>query len=546
MNLRLPFIILVIAFLPEDAEGQVLNNGAHIIMTPGANIVLHNISLVNNGQFDQTSGTVKFTGNLSQQIGGSNSPRFHTLQIARQFGYEVQLQTDIEINDRIHFVTGNLELSNHNIYLLGNAFLSNEEVTRRVKGQSGGFIQATAMLNAPAAANPGNLGAFISSPANLGTVTIRRGHVAQSGSAGGSSIHRYYDINPEFNSSLNATLGFYYFDAERNNLAEQHYVLFKQLALGYWSEQGYSFRDSSLNIVEKSGIQDFSVFTISEAGNGLGVGECENMQVFYQDNDGDGYGGSTQVMACFPPPGYVAAGADCDDNDPDVHPGAPELCHNQTDDDCDGLVNEQCPVLPVISINDVTVSEGAGEALLSISLSQAAASPVRVQYSTVDGTATSSGREKDFRAVGNSSVTIPAGSTSADIAITIYPDTLSEPEEYFSVVLARPVGAQLGAGTATVTIMDGGYTRIKTATEHSEWHATVVPNPSRGAFELRITGRPGLTVQLRLMDANGRLLNRWQHRLPGPLSFGENLLPGIYFIEISQDEERRLLKLIRQ
>ena len=56
---------------------------------------------------------------------------------------------------------------------------------------------------------------------------------------------------------------------------------------------------------------------------------------WYLDTDGDGFGnGSTVVPSCVQPPGYIADGSDCDDTNPDTHPGAPEVN--------DGLDN-QCP-----------------------------------------------------------------------------------------------------------------------------------------------------------------------------------------------------------
>ena len=44
--------------------------------------------------------------------------------------------------------------------------------------------------------------------------------------------------------------------------------------------------------------------------------------VFYRDLDGDTYGGTTTVVACSAPAGYVAIGGDCCDADARVNPGA--------------------------------------------------------------------------------------------------------------------------------------------------------------------------------------------------------------------------------
>jgi len=40
--------------------------------------------------------------------------------------------------------------------------------------------------------------------------------------------------------------------------------------------------------------------------------------------------------------GWTLCDGDCDDTNPDVHPGHKEICGNNIDDDCDGLVDEGC------------------------------------------------------------------------------------------------------------------------------------------------------------------------------------------------------------
>ena len=61
----------------------------------------------------------------------------------------------------------------------------------------------------------------------------------------------------------------------------------------------------------------------------------------WSDGDGDGFGASdTAAEVCALAEGQVDNGDDCDDDDPDVHPEAQELC-NEQDDDCDGLVDDE-------------------------------------------------------------------------------------------------------------------------------------------------------------------------------------------------------------
>ncbi len=66
----------------------------------------------------------------------------------------------------------------------------------------------------------------------------------------------------------------------------------------------------------------------------------------YSDKDGDGFGDVYSPL-WIPldvniPEGYVLNGEDCNDTDQYVHPGAAEICGDGTDQDCDGLVDENC------------------------------------------------------------------------------------------------------------------------------------------------------------------------------------------------------------
>ena len=67
--------------------------------------------------------------------------------------------------------------------------------------------------------------------------------------------------------------------------------------------------------------------------------------IYYRDQDGDGWGNSDiYIYSCFPVDGYVAQGGDCNDSDPEIHPGAEEICDGK-DNNCDGFIDEYWPEL---------------------------------------------------------------------------------------------------------------------------------------------------------------------------------------------------------
>ncbi len=73
--------------------------------------------------------------------------------------------------------------------------------------------------------------------------------------------------------------------------------------------------------------------------NGTVDDNATDATTWYADSDADGYGDPTISYArCSGLPGLVTDGTDCDDTDPNVHPGVTELC-NGVDDDCDGTVD---------------------------------------------------------------------------------------------------------------------------------------------------------------------------------------------------------------
>jgi len=108
---------------------------------------------------------------------------------------------------------------------------------------------------------------------------------------------------------------------------------------------------------------------------------------------------------------------------------------------------------PLISINDVTITEGdtgTADANFTVTLSAASPQDVSVRYATSAFTATSG---VDYQRTTNT-LLIPAGATSGTIIVKIIGDYEIEPDEGFAIVLSSPVHGGIADGIGVCTIVN--------------------------------------------------------------------------------------------
>lgn len=268
------FLIISILCVAGLAQAQLyVSANATLFLNDNAIVSLPNTDLVNYGTISApTNGKFVFKGNSNNQISGTSAPNFAEMEIAKTGTGLLTLDNDINVSDKIVFTSNLIELNNHIIDLGSTGYLEDESEESRITGINGGEVVCTAVLNAPVGANPGYLGAVITSSQNLGNTIIQRGHKSQVNSNNaGSSIHRYFDIFPASNTGLNATLRIYYFDAEKNGLDENDFDVFKSEDNLHWLNVGHDSRNTGANYVSKNGINSFSRWTLSTPTSALPV-----------------------------------------------------------------------------------------------------------------------------------------------------------------------------------------------------------------------------------------------------------------------------------
>ncbi len=247
------------------------------IVTPGTNVnvsgtmVLDNTDLINNGSFDAAAANVILTGNGNNNINGSTAPVIGTLRVNKTGASNITLNNNVQVNTLLDFQGGIIGLNGRTINLNSPAMLQAEDEADHITGVAGGTVTTTVSgVNNPVQLNIGNLGAEITSGANLGNVMVSRRH-QPTGTPENMSIQRIFQITPTNNAALNATLRFHYLDAELGGADENTLTLWRSTDNIEWTPEGADSRNTTTNYVEKAGIASFSYWTLADASNPLSL-----------------------------------------------------------------------------------------------------------------------------------------------------------------------------------------------------------------------------------------------------------------------------------
>ncbi|MDM8536181.1 Calx-beta domain-containing protein [Desulfobacterales bacterium HSG17] len=145
------------------------------------------------------------------------------------------------------------------------------------------------------------------------------------------------------------------------------------------------------------------------------------------------------------------------------------------------------PTVLTVSVSDATASENAGVLKFQVNLSETSTEKINVDYETTEGNAKET---SDFEAK-SETLTIPAGSDSAEIEIDLVNDSAEESTETFTITLSNPVNAEIGdksEATGTITDSDGQPVTPPTPTPDPVYPEQDTPPEITNQAPLNITG----------------------------------------------------------
>ena len=187
---------------------------------------------------------------------------------------------------------------------------------------------------------------------------------------------------------------------------------------------------------------------------------------------------------------------------PDSDPQAADNAHTlgNSGSPISSYVATVVPLLPALSVSDVSVSEGdAGTkvATFTVTLSATSGSAVTYNIATSNDTATAGSDYVASSLVGQS---IAAGQTSKTFSVTINGDAAVESNETFFVTLSNPSGATVADGYATGTIInDDGPTLSIGDVSISEGNS----GTKTAVFTVQLSAASGSSVTYNITTANG-------------------------------------------
>ncbi|WP_018614591.1 DUF4082 domain-containing protein [Segetibacter koreensis] len=325
----------------------------------------------------------------------------------------------------------------------------------------------------------------------------------------------------------------------------------------------------------------------------------EGCTLFYKDADNDGYGNpSISITANTAPVGYVSNNTDCNDNLSSVNPAAAEICGNGIDDNCNGTIDEGCPVATEQSVwgntgSPVSPNDYDGRTIevgVKFRASQTGTITGIRFYKGINNTGTHTGNLWTSTGTKLASATFVNETASGwqEVRFTT-PVTISANTTYVASYFSSSgryastegfftskgvTNGSLTALQAGVSGANGVYKYGTTGFPTSSYNSTnywvdvlfkpttaakstiaaqqadqkltvkVMPNPTASYFTLLTAGAYKGLIQVRVIDAVGKVVEtKGGVKAGNSLTIGHKYRPGSYYIQAIQGDEKVTVKV---
>ncbi|HEX8618423.1 MAG TPA: IPTL-CTERM sorting domain-containing protein, partial [Thermoanaerobaculia bacterium] len=153
--------------------------------------------------------------------------------------------------------------------------------------------------------------------------------------------------------------------------------------------------------------------------------------------------------------------------------------------------------IPALSINDVSFSEGAGTATISVTLTGTSSQNVTVDYATANGTASAG---SDYTSTSGTLTFLP-GTATQTINVSLTSDALNEPGETILVNLTNPANATISDAQGVITVTNDDAMPVLTIDDVNFTEGNA--GTTIATLTVTLTGSTAQTVTVDYATANG-------------------------------------------
>jgi hypothetical protein len=120
---------------------------------------------------------------------------------------------------------------------------------------------------------------------------------------------------------------------------------------------------------------------------------------------------------------------------------------------------------------------------------------------------------------------------------------------YYGVDGTRYSGSVTLAPYSSIVLMKGLLAKssiVSTETETPQFKVNTFPNPSPTQFTLAVNSPSAEDLLIQVTTANGAQVLNTKTKMNSAYRFGNNFIPGIYFVKVTQGQYSQLLKVVKQ
>jgi hypothetical protein len=248
--------------------------GASVTISGSSDLSVYG-NFYNEGDPTLGAGTIRFRSSAAQIISGPVPTQYTNVILDNSSTtVSLELQQNMEVSGTFTFVAGKVNLNGQNIDLGTTGELVAEDNSRKIFGTAGEITATRTLVANTTYTNIAGIGLGIETGAVApGLTDFARGHFSHQQLGVYNSIQRYFDISPTVNTGLDATMTFYYFEDELEDIdgidpIEDNLIPWRSTDAGLtWEGQHFPTRLSNDNVnnwVALTQIDGFSRWTLSD------------------------------------------------------------------------------------------------------------------------------------------------------------------------------------------------------------------------------------------------------------------------------------------